>query len=109
MLFPTKYTGWCSTHAEETVTGHSRLTGDTSGDDDDLASLEGLLEGTGEVTLGGLGVSDDGGGGVDVANISGNTGGTTEVVEGEGGDERVGLEEEGEGLSNTTCEIGKER
>jgi hypothetical protein len=36
--------GTQSTHVEEVVTGHARLAGHASGDDDDLGALERLLE-----------------------------------------------------------------
>lgn len=42
-------------------------------------------------------------GSVDVADISSNTRSTTDIVEAEGGDELVLLEEEGEGLSDTSA------
>lgn len=80
---------------EQVVTGHSWLTGDTGRDDDNLGTGEsgsnvGLLET--------LDVRD----GVDVGDVGGDTWGTSDVVETEGGDQGVGLEEEGHRLTDTT-------
>jgi len=53
---------------EEVITGHTRLAGNTSGDEDDLGALEALLEASS------IGVvASDGAVGVDVAQISGDT------------------------------------
>ena len=79
---------------EKVITGHSRLTGDTGGDDDDLDVLKGLSE------LVGL-VAGGGGGSVDVRDVGSDTGSETNIVESEVRDEGVLLEEEREGLSNT--------
>lgn len=38
-----------------------------------------------------------------MANVSGDTGASTDVVEGELGDEGVLLKEEGQGLSDSAC------
>lgn len=81
---------------EEIVTGHAGLAGDTSGDEDNL----GVLQGTGEA-LGGSVIALDGGLGVDVGDIGTDTGGATDVVEGQLSDAGVELEEEGEGLADT--------
>lgn len=62
---------------EEVITGHSGLAGDSGGDDDDVSSVEGL----GELVLG---VSSDLGGGGDVAEISGDSGGVHDIVAAEG-------------------------
>jgi hypothetical protein len=53
---------------EEIVTGHAGLAGNTSGDEDNLSTLESLLEASG-VRL----IALDGGLGVDVGDISSNT------------------------------------
>eukprot|EP00128_Syssomonas_multiformis_P002965 Colp12_sorted_trinity150504_noHs@4722 len=81
---------------EEVITGHTRLAGNTSGDDDNIAASEGSRK------LVSTNVASDLGRGVDVAKISGNTRGVHDIVEGEVGDIRVLLNEEGEGLTNTT-------
>lgn len=53
---------------EEVITGHTRLAGNTSGDEDDLGALKALLEASS------IGVvASDGAVGVDVAQISGDT------------------------------------
>lgn len=80
---------------EQIITGHSRLSGDTSRDNNNLDILEGLSEFI-------LGIPDDVAGGVDVTDISGNTGSTSDIVEAQGGDERVRLEEQRQRLANTT-------
>jgi hypothetical protein len=99
---------------------HTGLPGDTSGDDNDL----GTLEGGGEAVVEkykhdqpsfrstsslqqphdslGLLVSLGNGRGVDVADISSDTRGSPDVVQAETGDERVGLEQERQGLTDTT-------
>jgi hypothetical protein len=82
---------------EQIVTGHTGLSGDTGGDDDNLNTLKGLLETT---LLGG--VASDLGVGGDVREISSNTGGSSQIVEGKASDILVKLEEEGKGLTNTT-------
>lgn len=56
------------TYVEEVITGHTRLTGDTGGDDDNVGTLERLSE----TTIGGEIASDDGGG-VDVREIGSDT------------------------------------
>jgi hypothetical protein len=40
--------------------------------------------------------------GVDVRDVSSDTGGTTNIVEGQRGDQGVGLEQERHGLTDTT-------
>lgn len=82
---------------EKIVTGHTGLAGDTSGDEDDLSAGESLLE-TSRVGL----VSLDAGLGVDVGDVSSNTGSATDIVEGEVSDAGVHLEEERERLADTT-------
>lgn len=60
---------------EEIVTGHAGLAGDTSGDQDNLGALEGIGE------AGGAGlIALDGGLGVDVGDISGDTCGRTRLL-----------------------------
>lgn len=51
-----------------TITGHAGLAGNTGGDEDNLGTLEGRGE-AGGIRL----VTGDGGVGVDVGDISGNT------------------------------------
>ena len=82
---------------EEVVTGHAGLAGDTGGDEDNLGALEGI----GEAGGGGL-VALDGALGVDVGEISTDTGGAADIVESKLGDSGVELEEEGKGLANAT-------
>lgn len=53
---------------EEVVSGHAWLTGDTSGDDDDVRALEGLVQ-----TAVRRQVALNDGGSVDVGDVSGNT------------------------------------
>lgn len=107
------------------VPSHAGLAWDASGDDDDVGASEGLLEAVirGEVAR-------DFRGGRNVRDIGRDTGGVDDIEQaelsqlkhasvwagweivdraqsrGEGaylGDERVQLEEEGEGLANATC------
>jgi len=82
---------------EEVVTGHSRLAGNTGGDENDLSASQALLE-----VLVALVVALDSALGVDVADISGDTGCATDIVESELSNSGVELEEEGERLTNTT-------
>lgn len=82
---------------ERTVTGHAGLTGNTSRDEDDLRVLEGIAE----ARVRGV-VASDGAVGVDVTEVSSDTRGTADVVEGELGNTGVELQEEGEGLANAT-------
>lgn len=83
---------------ERTVTGHAGLTGNTSRDEDNLRVLEGIVEAR---VRGGV-VASDGAVGVDVTEVSSDTRGTADVVEGELGNTGVELQEEGEGLANST-------
>ena len=80
---------------EQIVTGHAGLAGHTSGNDDDIGAVEGLAE-----VL--LGVALDHGRGGDVAEVSGDTSGVANVVQGKGGNDGVALEKEGEGLADAT-------
>jgi len=86
-----------SVGVEKIITGHTGLSGDTSRDNNDFRTLKGLLE---TVILrseaSNLGV------GVDVAQISSNTGRVDNIVQGEVSDSGVVLEEKGERLANTT-------
>lgn len=82
---------------EKIITGHAGLSGDTSGNDNNLGTREGLLKST---DLGG--VSRDLGVGGDVRQISGDTGGSSQIVELKTSDVLVELEQQGEGLANTT-------
>ena len=91
----------------------TNLAGDTSGDDDDLNTFEGLVELVGGValdlehlgsalymlrccSLAHLAV------GVNMANIGSNTGGAADIIEAQRGDERVVLEEQRERLANSS-------
>jgi hypothetical protein len=56
----------------------------------------------------GLLVTLDLGGSVDVGDIGSDTWGASDIVEGETGDEWVGLEEERHGLTDTTYDTGSE-
>lgn len=69
------------------------LTGNASGDDDDVSASEGLLE----TIVGGKETLNLGDGG-DVRKVGGHTGGVDDIVEGELVDERASLEEEGQRL-----------
>lgn len=51
----------------------------------------------------GLLVSLGDGGSVDMADISGDTGRTPDIVQAQSGDERVGLEQQAQGLSDPTA------
>lgn len=88
---------WCCTYVEKVVTGHSRLTGDTGGDDDNV----GVLERLSKATIGRKVASHDGGG-VDVRKIGSNTDSVDDIVKSEVGDERRLLEEKRERLADTT-------
>lgn len=72
-------------------------TGNTGGDDNDVSAGESLLH---AIILGEVASNLCGSG--DVRDIGSNTGGVDNIVEGELRDERRGLEEEGERLSDTT-------
>jgi hypothetical protein len=69
------------------------LTGNASGDDDDVSASEGLLE----AIVGGKEALDLGDGG-DVGKVGGHAGSVDDIVEGELVDERASLEEEGQRL-----------
>lgn len=84
-----------SVGVEEVVTGHTRLAGDTGRNDNNLDTLESFSELLSWVT-------DDFRRGVDMGDVSTNTGSTTDVVQAQRGDERVSLEQEGERLANAT-------
>lgn len=105
--------------ASRTITGHARLAGNTSGNEDDLSAGKGSLDAAvGGVRL----VAGDllrftislrpscieivacrtyGALGVDVTDISGNAGGATDIEERELSDARVELEEEGQRLADS--------
>lgn len=72
-------------------------TGDTGRDDNDVSARESLLH---AIVLGK--VASDLCGSGNVRDIGSNTRGVDNIVEGELRDERGGLEEEGERLSDTT-------
>jgi hypothetical protein len=75
-----------------------RLTGNASGDDDNVGASEGLPH----AIVGGEEALDLGDGG-DVGEIGGHAGGVDDIVEGELVDERAGLEEEGQRLGGSEC------
>jgi hypothetical protein len=70
-----------------------RLTGNASGDDDNVSASKGLPH----AVVGGKEALDLGDGG-DVRKVGSHTGGVDDIVEGELVDERAGLEEEGQRL-----------
>ena len=96
---------------EKVITGHSWLTGDTSRDNDNVTILQGLLRSV----VGGE-ESCDLGRGSNVGQVGSDlivslntryvlpaySDGVDDIVEGELGDQRVELEEEGEGLTDST-------
>ena len=78
------------------VEGHHdgwRLTGNASGDDNDVSASEGLLE-----AIVGREEALDLGDGGDVGKVGGHAGGVDDVVEGKLVDERASLEKEGQRL-----------
>jgi hypothetical protein len=88
-----------SVDVEEIVTSHAGLTGNTSGDDDDVS----VLKGGREVLLTSIALDLNGSG--DVGEINGNTGGDLgDIVEREGSAKAgvVELKKHGEGLADTT-------
>ena len=70
-----------------------RLTGNASGDDDNVSASEGLPH----AVVGGKEALDLGDGG-NVRKVGGHAGGVDDIVEGELVDERASLEEEGQRL-----------
>jgi hypothetical protein len=76
-----------------------RLTGNASGDDNDVSASEGLLH----AIVGRKEALDLGDGG-DVRKVGGHAGGVDDIVEGELVDERAGLEKEGQGLRRGVSE-----
>jgi hypothetical protein len=96
------------------LAGHARLTGDTSGDDDDITALKSSIEGiilvlilivdgirAGEL-LEAHAVASDFARHVNVAKIGGDTRGADHVEDRNGSDVGVEGEEEGQGLTNAT-------
>lgn len=92
---------------------HTGLPRDTSGDDDNFGASKSLLDAVDTVSTSIYTFSFtkdllvlletlDGRVGVDVGNVSGNTGSTSDVVEGKASNTRVLLEEERHGLTDTT-------
>lgn len=82
---------------EEVVTGHAGLAGNTGGDEDDISALDGAGQaGGGSLVAGDLRL------GVDVRDVSGNTGAAADVVQGKLGNSGVELEQEGQRLANAT-------
>lgn len=82
---------------EEIITGHSWLAWNSGWDNNDIGILESEL---GSILL--WQVAGDFSAGGDVGEISGNTWGVDNIVESELIDERAGLEEEGQWLSNSS-------
>ncbi len=80
---------------EKVITGHSRLTGNTGGDDNNFDTLERISK---LISL----VTSSGGRSVDVRNVSSNTGSKTNIVQAQVGNERVLLEQKRKRLSNTS-------
>ena len=76
-----------------------RLTGNASGDDDDVSASEGLLE----TIVGGKEALDLGDGG-DVRKVGGHTRGVDDIVEGKLANAWVELEEEGQRLREDVSE-----
>src|SRR5260370_38283310 len=85
--------GRCS-GVEKNVTGHARLSGNTSRDEDDLGTRKGM----GNLLLG---VPIDFASGVDVADVGGDTRSTSDIIKAQGRDERVCFKEKGERLADT--------
>ena len=81
---------------EEIVTGHTGLSGNTSGNDDNIGAIEDLKEVFLAIVTFDLQVS------VNVRKIDSNTRGTDNIVEGEARNERVLSHQQGNGLTNTT-------
>ena len=80
---------------EQIVTGHSGLAGNAGRDDDNLDALQRVGELFRLVAL-------DSRGCVDMRDISGNAGCATDIIQAERGHKLVLLEQEREGLSNST-------
>jgi hypothetical protein len=76
-----------------------RLTGNASGNDNDVSASESLLE----AIVGGKEALDLGDGG-DVREVRGHAGSVNDIVEGELVDERASLEEEGQRLRGDVSE-----
>jgi len=81
---------------EEIITGHTGLSGDTSRDYNNIRSLQSFSP------MLFTRIPTHLRSGVDVANIGGNTGGASDIVEGELRDERVELHEQSERLADPT-------
>lgn len=81
---------------EQVITGHTGLSGDTSGDDNNLSTGKGLLK---TALLGSVSRHLRVGG--DVGQIGSNTGSSSQIVEGQTGDILVQLEKQRKGLANT--------
>lgn len=84
-----------SVNVEQVIASHARLPGHTSGNHNNVDTGDSLLQ---------LRIADeslDSTGGVDVRQVSGNTGSVDDIVEGKAGDGGVVFEEEGERLADT--------
>jgi len=79
---------------KEIVSGHTGLSGDTSGNDNNLSTGQSALD-VGALVALDIRVS------VDVANVCCDTGCTSDVVQREGSHERVSLEQQRHRLANT--------
>jgi hypothetical protein len=82
---------------EKIITGHARLAGNTGRDEDDLGVGKSILEAGGSRII-----ASDGAVGVDVAEISGNTRATADIVQSQLGDAGVQLHQQRERLANAT-------
>jgi hypothetical protein len=92
-----------SVDLEQIVSGHTGLSGDTGGDNDNVGAGQSVLE---TVILGE--VASDLSLGGDVGEVSGNTGGVDDIVESKLGHVRREFEEKRKGLANTTSGSGND-
>lgn len=83
---------------EEIVTSHARLARNTGRDEDNLGVGESLLQSGGSRVI-----ASDSAVGVDVAEISGNTRATADVVKSKLANTRVELHQQRQRLADTTC------
>ena len=82
-------------YLEKIVTGHARLARNTGGDDDGVGILQGSIHLA-------LAVSGHSGLCVDVREIGSDAGGVDDIVKSQIGDQVGLLQEQGEGLSNSS-------
>lgn len=88
--------GNTSVGVEQIVSGHTGLSGDSGGDDDDIRAIEDLQEVVLTVVSLDLAVS------VNVGKIHSNTGGAHNIVEGEARNQGVHSHQQRHGLTNTS-------